>query len=289
MDWKKTLNLPRTEFAMRADLAKREPAWLERWSRERQYERVLEARAAAGAPAFVLHDGPPYPTGGIHYGTVLNKVLKDIVVRSQLAMGRRAVFRPGWDCHGLPIEHQVEKELGKGAKAEGAAAFRELCAKHALKFVDIMREEFKRLGCVGDWADPYLTLSKDYEATIVRQLAEFARRRLIYRDKKPVHWCLVHRTALAEAEVEYEDHASPSIYVRFPITDAEALAKAGRAGRRPEGGVRHLDDDALDAAGQPGDRRQPRARLRRDPARRRALDRRRGAGRGVLEGDGRRG
>jgi isoleucyl-tRNA synthetase len=224
VDWKKTLNLPKTEFAMRADLAKREPAWLERWARERQYERVLEARAAA--PAFVLHDGPPYPTGGIHYGTVLNKVLKDIVVRSQLAMGRRAMFRPGWDCHGLPIEHQVEKELGKDAKALDAAAFRESCGQHALKYVDIMRGEFKRLGCLGDWAHPYLTLSKDYEATIVRQLADFTRRGLVYRDKKPVHWCLVHRTALAEAEVEYEDHSSPSIYVRFPITDAEALAKA---------------------------------------------------------------
>jgi isoleucyl-tRNA synthetase len=224
VDWKKTLNLPKTEFAMRADLAKREPAWLERWASERQYERTLEARA--DAPPFVLHDGPPYPTGGIHYGTVLNKVLKDLVVRSQMAMGKRALFRPGWDCHGLPIEHQVEKELGKDAKALDAAAFRESCAKHALKYVDIMREEFKRLGCVGDWAHPYLTLSKDYEATIVRQLAEFTRRGLVYRDKKPVHWCLVHKTALAEAEVEYEDHASPSIYVRFPIIDGDALAKA---------------------------------------------------------------
>jgi isoleucyl-tRNA synthetase len=229
VDWKITLNLPKTEFAMRADLAKREPAWLERWARERQYERVLEARAAADAPPFVLHDGPPYPTGGIHYGTVLNKVLKDIVVRSQTAMGRHAAFRPGWDCHGLPIEHQVEKELGqrgRDAKAQDAAAFRESCGRHALKYVDIMREEFKRLGCVGQWEDPYLTLAPAYEATIVRQLAEFTRRGLVYRDKKPVHWCLVHRTALAEAEVEYEDHSSPSIYVRFPIADAEALAKA---------------------------------------------------------------
>lgn len=230
MDWKSSLNLPKTEFAMRADLAKREPAWLERWTRERQYERVLEARAAAGAPDFVLHDGPPYPTGGIHYGTVLNKVLKDIVVRSQLAMGRRAVFRPGWDCHGLPIEQQVEKELGKDAKTLDAAAFRQHCEKHALKFVDVMRAEFKRLGCLGQWNDPYLTLAKYYEATIVRQLAEFARRGLMTRDKKPVHWCLVHRTALAEAEVEYEDHNSPSIYVRFPL-----VGGAGKAVPKLEG------------------------------------------------------
>src|SRR5450755_2508159 len=209
---------------MRADLAKREPQWLERWARERQYERVLAARAADDAASFVLHDGPPYPTGGIHYGTVLNKVLKDIVVRSQLAMGKRAVFRPGWDCHGLPIEQQVEKELGKDAKTLDVPAFRKKCEEHALKFVDVMRGEFKRLGCLGNWDDPYLTLAKDYEATIVRQLAAFARRGLIYRDKKPVHWCLVHRTALAEAEVEYEDHASPSIYVRFPVKQG-ALGK----------------------------------------------------------------
>jgi isoleucyl-tRNA synthetase len=217
VDWKSTLNLPKTDFPMRADLARREPEWLARWARERQYERILEARLRDEAPEFVLHDGPPYPTGGIHYGTVLNKVLKDLVVRSQLIMGRRAVFRPGWDCHGLPIEQQVEKELGKDAKTLDPAAFRAACEKHALKFVEVMRTEFKRLGCLGHWDDPYLTLSKDYEATIARQLAAFVRRGLVYRDKKPVHWCLTHRTALAEAEVEYEDHASPSIYVRFPV------------------------------------------------------------------------
>ncbi|HEY2901611.1 MAG TPA: isoleucine--tRNA ligase [Polyangia bacterium] len=217
MDWKATLNLPKTNFAMRADLAKREPQWLKRWEDERQYERILDERRREEAAPFILHDGPPYPTGAIHYGTALNKVLKDIIVRSQLIMGRRAEFRPGWDCHGLPIEQQVEKELGAKKKELSAAQFRTLCEAHARKFVDVMRTEFKRLGCVGHWNDPYLTLSKDYEATIVRQLAEFARRKLIYRDKKPVHWCLIHRTALAEAEVEYEDHASPSIYVRFPV------------------------------------------------------------------------
>ncbi|HET6281498.1 MAG TPA: isoleucine--tRNA ligase [Polyangia bacterium] len=217
MDWKATLNLPKTEFAMRADLAKREPQWLKRWDDEGQYQRILEARRAEDAPAFVLHDGPPYPTGGIHYGTVLNKVLKDLVVRSQLIMGKRAEFRPGWDCHGLPIEQQVEKELGAKKRELSAAEFRAKCEAHALRFVDVMRAEFKRLGCLGIWDDPYLTLSKDYEATIVRQLAGFARNDLIYRDKKPVHWCTVHRTALAEAEVEYDEHASPSIYVRLPI------------------------------------------------------------------------
>jgi isoleucyl-tRNA synthetase len=221
VDWKATLNLPKTDFPMRADLARREPEWLARWQTERQYESILAARARAEAPSYVLHDGPPYPTGGIHYGTVLNKVLKDIVVRSQLLMGRRAVFRPGWDCHGLPIEQQVEKELGgREAKAKlGAAEFRVRCEAHALKFVDLMRGEFKRLGCLGQWDDPYLTLAKEYEATIVRQLAGFSRAGLIYRDKKPVHWCLVHTTALAEAEIEYADHTSPSIYVRMPLVD----------------------------------------------------------------------
>ena len=187
----------------------------------------------------MLHDGPPYPTGGIHYGTVLNKVLKDIVVRSQLIMGRRAVFRPGWDCHGLPIEQQVEKDLGKAKADLSPAEFRERCRAHALKFVDVMRAEFKRLGCLGIWDDPYLTMNRDYEATIVRQLAAFARRGLIYRDKKPVHWCVVHRTALAEAEVEYEEHTSPSIYVRFPVEGDLGAADPRLVGRPRRPG--HLD------------------------------------------------
>ncbi|MES1204588.1 MAG: isoleucine--tRNA ligase [Pseudomonadota bacterium] len=218
---------------MRADLARREPEWLARWEREGQYQRILDDRARQEAPPFILHDGPPYPTGGIHYGTVLNKVLKDIVVRSQLIMGKRAVFRPGWDCHGLPIEQQVEKELGgKEAKAKlGAAEFRVRCEAHALKFVDVMRTEFKRLGCLGLWSDPYLTLAKSYEATIVRQLAAFSRAGLIFRDKKPVHWCLVHNTALAEAEIEYADHASPSIYVRLPLTEGLGDAVPALAGQ----------------------------------------------------------
>jgi isoleucyl-tRNA synthetase len=216
VDWKSTLNLPKTEFPMRADLARREPLWLKRWADERHYEKLLATREAASAPAFVLHDGPPYATGGIHYGTLLNKVLKDIIVRSQLLMGKRACFVPGWDCHGLPIEHQVEKAAGGRAKLD-TAEFRKRCEAHALKFVDVMRADFRRLGCVGTWDHPYLTLAKGYEATIVRVLAAFARQGLLYRAKRPVHWCTTHQTALAEAEVEYADHSSPSIYVRFPL------------------------------------------------------------------------
>jgi isoleucyl-tRNA synthetase len=216
LDWKSTLCLPKTDFPMRADLARREPLWLARWEQERSYEKTLAARQAAGAPSFVLHDGPPYATGGIHYGTVLNKVLKDIVVRSQLLMGRAARFIPGWDCHGLPIEQQVESQFG-GKDKLGIEEFRRRCEAHALKFVDVMRSEFKRLGCAGFWETPYLTLSKDYEATIARQLGVFARSGMLYRAKRPVHWCVSHQTALAEAEVEYAEHTSPSIYVRFPV------------------------------------------------------------------------
>jgi isoleucyl-tRNA synthetase len=220
VDWKATLNLPRTEFPMRADLARREPLWLARWETERSYEKLLAAREAAGAPRFVLHDGPPYPTGGIHYGTVLNKVVKDLVVRSRLAMGYAARFVPGWDCHGLPIEQQVEKNAGNKDQL-GVTEFRRLCEAHALKFVDVMRTEFKRLGCVGLWDEPYLTLSRDYEATVIRVLATFARQGLLYRAKRPVHWCMTHRTALAEAEVEYAEHTSPSIYVRLPLVPGQ--------------------------------------------------------------------
>ncbi len=209
---------------MRADLANREPVWLARWEQTRAYDKLLAARQAAGATAFVLHDGPPYPTGGIHYGTVLNKVLKDVVVRSQLLMGKSARFVPGWDCHGLPIEQQVEKQFG--AKTDlPATEFRQRCEAHARKFVDVMRTEFRRLGCLGTWDTPYLTLDRTYEATIVRRLAAFARNQLLYRAKRPVHWCATHKTALAEAEVEYAEKASPSIYVRFPLQPGQAAVE----------------------------------------------------------------
>ena len=225
MDWKNSLNLPKTEFPMRADGARREPLWLKRWSDEKQYETLLAAREQAGAEPYVLHDGPPYPTGGIHYGTLLNKVLKDVIVRSRLLMGKKARFVPGWDCHGLPIEQQVEKQFGAKAKQD-TQDFRKKCEAHARKFVDVMRADFRRLGCLGTWDEPYLTLNKDYEATIVRVMAAFAEKGLLYRAKRPVHWCLTHQTALAEAEVEYAAHASPSIYVRFPVAPGQAVLEA---------------------------------------------------------------
>lgn len=225
VDWKDTLRLPKTEFSMRADGARREPLWLERWAEEKQYDKLLAAREAAHAEPYVLHDGPPYPTGGIHYGTLLNKVLKDIIVRSRLLMGKAARFVPGWDCHGLPIEQQVEKQFGAKAKQD-TKDFRAKCEAHARKFVDVMRADFRRLGCFGIWNEPYLTLNKEYEATIVRVMAAFADKGLLYRAKRPVHWCTTHQTALAEAEVEYADHASPSIFVRFPVLPGQAALEA---------------------------------------------------------------
>ena len=225
VDWKNTLTLPKTEFPMRADLARREPLWLARWAEDKQYEKLLAARVAAKAQPYVLHDGPPYPTGGIHYGTLLNKVLKDIIVRSRLLMGKCARFVPGWDCHGLPIEQQVEKQFGAKAKLD-TGDFRQKCEAHARKIEDDMRADFKRLGCVGIWDEPYLTLNKDYEATVVRVMAAFAAKGMLYRAKRPVHWCTTHQTALAEAEVEYADHTSPSIYVRFPVVPGQSALEA---------------------------------------------------------------
>jgi len=167
----------------------------------------------------VLHDGPPYANGHIHLGTALNKILKDIIVRSRQFMGYDSVYVPGWDCHGLPIEHQVEKELGEQRQGMSQLELRRRCRAYAEKFIDIQRQEFKRLGVVGDWENPYLTMSYDYEATIARELGKFITRGSVYKSKKPIYWCSSCRTALAEAEVEYEEHQSPSIYVKFPLID----------------------------------------------------------------------
>ncbi len=249
--------------------------------------RILEARLRDEAPEYVLHDGPPYATGAIHYGTVLNKVLKDIVVRSQTMMGKRAVFRPGWDCHGLPIEHQVEKNLGKDERrALDPVAFRQRCEAHALKFVDVMRTEFKRLGCVGNWDDPYLTLAKDYEATIARQLAGFVaaasstatRSRCTGASSTAPRWPR-RRSSTRSTQLAVDLRSLP---------DRRRRRQGRSAPARQARGVRHLDDDALDAAGEPRRRRQPRARLRRDPARRRIPDRRGRPRRELPEGDGHR-
>jgi len=215
MDYKATLNLPQTDFPMKANLPQREPELLAWWEQERLYERIQEA--GKDRPLYVLHDGPPYANGRIHIGHALNKILKDIIVKSKTMAGFRVPYVPGWDCHGLPIEHQVLKELGEKKKTLDVPAIRKLCRDYAEKYVNIQRDEFKRLGVLGDWAHPYLTMDPAYEATILREFGTFVAKGGVYKGLKPVLWCMVDQTALAEAEVEYEEHTSPSIYVKFPL------------------------------------------------------------------------
>ncbi|MGD9383904.1 MAG: isoleucine--tRNA ligase, partial [Desulfobacterales bacterium] len=217
MDYKKTLNLPSTKFPMKASLAKREPGQLKIWDENRLYETIRQA--SKGREKFILHDGPPYANGHIHIGTALNKILKDIIVRSRQMTGYDAVYVPGWDCHGLPVEHNVEKELGSKKLDMSRAEIRRLCRAYAEKYIDIQREEFKRLGVMGEWEDPYLTMNYEYEATIARECGKFASQGSLFRSKKPIYWCCSCKTALAEAEIEYHDESSPSIFVKFPLKD----------------------------------------------------------------------
>ena len=226
-DWKNTLNLPRTGFPMRANLQDTEPAVIARWDDMGLYARIRELRA--GAPQFVLHDGPPYANGRVHLGTALNKVLKDIVVKSKTMAGFDAPYVPGWDCHGLPIELKVDRELGKKKRDMSVADFRRACRRYAEKFVGLQAADFQRLGVLGDWDQPYLTMTPAYQSAIVRALGRFVEQGVVYKGKKPVHWCLHCRTALAEAEVEHEPHTSPSIYVEFLLRAESATTLAQRA------------------------------------------------------------
>ncbi len=222
LELKKTLNLPKTNFPMKASLPENEPKQLAAWYGAHLYERILEARK--GQPLFVLHDGPPYPTGEIHLGTGLNKILKDLIVKTKSMAGYYAPYVPRWDCHGLPIETQVEKELGGKGKVP-PAEFRKLCREFATRYVEQHKRDFKRLGIFGQWNDPYLTMSFDYEATIAGAFLDFMEKGYVYRGRKPVYWCIYDSTALAEAEVEYEDHSSPSIYVRYKLVQDGAPAQ----------------------------------------------------------------
>jgi isoleucyl-tRNA synthetase len=215
-DWKETLNLPRTGFRMKAGLPTTEPDAIARWEETDLYGRIRERRR--GAPRYVLHDGPPYANGEIHVGTALNKILKDFIVRARTMAGFDAPYVPGWDCHGLPIELRVDRELGRRKREMSVAEVRRECRRYAERYVDVQRDGFKRLGVLGDWPAPYLTMRHSYQAAIVRALGRFVEQDLVYRGKKPVHWCIKCRTALAEAEVEYEPHKSPSIFVEFPLS-----------------------------------------------------------------------
>ncbi len=222
MDYKSTLNLPKTDFPMKANLPQAEPRMLAWWDEIGVYKRLREV--AADRPLWILHDGPPYANGNIHMGHVLNKVMKDLVVKSRSMLGFNAVFVPGWDCHGLPIEHQVDRELGLDtAPIDVRRAMDPLekigkCRAYAAHFVQVQREEFKRLGVFGDWDNPYITMAPAYQAVIAREFGRFVGRGLVYKGLKPVHWCMHCKTALAQAEVEYEDQRTPSVYVRFPLT-----------------------------------------------------------------------
>src|ERR1700720_1328640 len=222
-DYKNTINLPNTGFPMKADLANREPGMLEGWERVRLYDQIRAA--AKGRPAFVLTDGPPYANGTIHLGHAVNKVLKDIIVKSRTLDGYDAPYVPGWDCHGLPIEMQVEKTHGRVGQKITAKAFRTACREYAIKQVDLQRSEFKRLGVLGDWDHPYLTMAPRFEAEQLRAFSLIIKNGHLYKGFKPVHWCLNCRSALAAAEVEYEDKTSPSVYVRFNVVDRADLAR----------------------------------------------------------------
>ena len=224
MSWKHTLNLPRTDFSMRANLVKREPEIQARWAELGLYERVREARR--GAPRFVLHDGPPYANGDVHLGTVRNKVLKDMTVRYRTMAGHDSPYVPGWDCHGLPIEHNVMKKLGKKARELSKSEIRELCREYAEGFVDVQRESFMRFGVLGDWQRPYLTMSPVYEAGVLDVFADLVEAGYVTRGLRAIHWCVRCRTALAEAELEYGAETSPSIHVRFAV----AAGDLGRVG-----------------------------------------------------------
>ncbi len=216
-DWKHTLNLPQTGFPMKANLQTIEPATIERWRTTDLYGAIRTARA--GAPKFVLHDGPPYANGQIHIGTALNKILKDFIVRARTMAGFDAPYVPGWDCHGLPIELKVDRKLGSKKREMSVGDFRRECRRYAEKYVSLQRTDFERLGVLGLWSKPYLTLEYGYQASIVRALGRFVEQGMVYKGRKPVQWCIHCHTALAEAEVEYESHVSPSIFVEFPLAD----------------------------------------------------------------------
>ncbi len=219
--YKDTLNLPKTEFPMRADAARREPERLAHWEEQDLYGQIRKARA--GAPRFVLHDGPPYANEHIHLGTAFNKILKDLVVRTRTMLGFDAPYVPGWDCHGLPIEQKVDRELGPKKLGMSDLEIRAACRAYADMYVGIQREEFRRLGGTGTWDKPYLTMSPRYEADIAAALGKVVEQGLLYRERKSIRWCWHCKTALAEAELEYQPRKDPEIWVAFPAADPAAL------------------------------------------------------------------
>jgi isoleucyl-tRNA synthetase len=244
IDYKNTLNLPNTAFPMKANLAQKELELLDFWKQAEIYQKMLKKDRNKH---YILHDGPPYANGNIHIGHALNKVLKDMIVKYKSMKGYYAPYIPGWDCHGLPIEHQVDKNLGSKKDSTTKIEKRKLCREYAAKFVDIQREEFKRLGVFGDWEAPYITMDFSYETSIVKEFNKFYQKGSVYKGKKPVHWCPTCITALAEAEVEYADKESPSIYVKFKVKNPKE-----NAWFRKRGLLCYMDDYPLDTAGKYG-------------------------------------
>lgn len=221
MDYGKTLNLPKTEFSMRAGLAQKEPQILDKWEQERLYEKILEKNS--GKPLYILHDGPPYANGDIHLGHTMNKILKDIIIKHKNMSGFKSPYVPGWDTHGLPIEKQAIKKLGINPKQAGVAKFREVCREFAISHVENQKQQFKRLGVLGEWDNPYITLTNDYVAKQIEMFGEMAKKGLIYKGLKPVYWCSDCETALAEAEIEYQDDKTATIYVKFDVEDGKGM------------------------------------------------------------------
>jgi isoleucyl-tRNA synthetase len=230
LDLKKTVHLPKTDFSMKANLGQMEPRLLQHWQDTGLYQQIREARQ--GKPTYILHDGPPYANGNIHLGHALNKLLKDFIVKVKTMEGYDSPYVPGWDCHGLPIEHKVESELGSKRASMSPVEIRAACRKYAAKYVDLQRKDFIRLGVFGRWSDPYLTMSPEYEAVIAGAFVDFLEKGYVYKGLKPVNWCTHDRTALAEAEVEYENHISPSIWVRFALTSDPAAIDRALKGKR---------------------------------------------------------
>ncbi len=227
---KSTLNLPQTAFPMKANLPQNEPARLEAWQKSDLYAQIRAARS--GSPKYILHDGPPYANGAIHLGHALNKCIKDFVVKTKTMAGFDSPYVPGWDCHGLPIEIKVDEHLGRKKLDMPPVAVRKACRDYAQKYVDLQRSQFERIGVFGRWNNPYLTMSFGYEASIVETFYDFFENGFVYKGLKPVYWCIHDRTALAEAEVEYEMHTSPSVYVRYALTSDPAAIDAALAGKQ---------------------------------------------------------
>src|SRR5579871_538001 len=229
LELKKTLNLPKTAFSMKADLPKNEPKMLAHWEEMGIYRQIREARKTS--PIYVLHDGPPYANGPLHLGHALNKGLKDFVVKSKTMAGFDAPYVPGWDCHGLPIEIKVDEALGRKKLEMQPLDVRAACRSYAEKYVNIQREQFKRIGTFGRWDQYYSTMEPSYEATVVRTLFDFMDKGAVYKGLRPVYWCIHDKAALAEAEVEYENHTSPSVWVKYALTSDPAKIDGALAGK----------------------------------------------------------